>query len=296
MLDDATENELLEFEFEDDDEVVSSKSTRRQDTNSQAGIDPKYEAKIELANEKVKKLEERLNQVNSFFSENEEIENFRKLEDEFSDVDDRTKLYNKRLIAKQNEKLAPILKNIKEEMESIKEAIKAEEVVRNQLQKELVTLNDTIILQNVAKKALEKELPDIVFVHPETKKKIGLGQTQVDQALKLYDSRYTNDPLFARKVDEVLRDPELTPTQKQNKIGKFIVSVFKEKIDEKLKAKKTSSQSEKSTDEGTKKAPEKTEPKATPTPEKKELTEEEKQDLEFKNREAIKRSLAKGKL
>lgn len=295
-MDEVVEDKDLFFELEDDnddDEVVAPR--RRADSDRQVAADPEILAKIALTEEKLKKQEEILAKYNKLFSDNEEIEQFRYLETEFADVDDRTKLYQKKLLGKQNEKFVGVLKGIFEEVESLKLKIATTEAANGKIAADVMQLNDSIILQNVARKALERELPETIFIDPKTKKKIPLGQTQVDQALRLYNTKFVEDATFRRQVEDILKDPELTHIQKQNRIGKNIVAVFKEKIDEKLASKRNSAP--KKVDEAPAKKVE--DPKkdkadsAKGDDPKKELTEEEKAALIEQKRDAVKRALSK---
>lgn len=281
---------------EDNDEEETPSPRRRADSDRQVVSDPEILAKLALTEEKVKKAEAALAKYDKLFSDNEEIEQFRYLETEFSDVDDRVKLYQKKLIGKQNEKLVGALKGILEEVETLKLKVATTEATSGKLAADVMQLNDSIILQNVARKALERELPETIFIDPKTKKKIPLGQTQVDQALRLYNTRFVEDATFRRQVEDILKDPELTHIQKQNRIGKNIVAVFKEKIDEKLASKRNSAP--KKVDETpTAKKPEDSKKDKTDSTKadetKKELTEEEKKEQIELKKEAVRRSLTK---
>lgn len=283
------ESLVIEFEDDFDEDEITPKQTRKT-TEVSLGLDPDAQAKIELANEKVRKLEEKLSGYDRILLENEEVEEFKKLENEFSDVDDRVKIYNKRLIAKQNEKIANVLKGLKADLDSLKEDMKKEEMRINKTQADLMYLNDSVILHNIARKALERDLPDIVFINPKTKKKIPLGQSHVDQALKIYSEKMEEDPRFKKQVDDLLSS-DLTPVQKHNRIGKFIVNIFNERIESELKTKKAKKVEESTTTkDSSKKEPEAKKDESKSTTEK-QLTDEEKKELLEKERETVRRVL-----
>ena len=86
---------------------------------------------------------------------------------------------------------------------------------------------------------------------------------------------------------------DLSPNQKHNRIGKYIVNIFNEKIESELKNRKTK-KSDSSTKEVNQKKSNEVNSKENEE-EKPELTEEQKKELEAKQLEAIRKSLSNSK-
>lgn len=285
-------DELTLFEFDDDEDEGISKEDLKKYNNPAFGLPAEYEAKLSLTQKELEAMKSKVSQFDRAIQEADNMAEMHSFENQYSDVDDRIKSYNKELIRKVNTKTFELLNALQAEIKSLKEKQEEESIHRMNLAKDIVSINDSLFLEKAARRSLEDAFGDINIIDQKTGKKKKLGQKQVDSALRLFAERYQTEAKFAQLVDNIYRDKQLNPERLNKKIGVLISDTFKQKIEEHIKNNRKSNKKEDNSD-NTPSTNKKVE--APETDEPKELTAEEKEKLREEKRANIEKLLKKKK-